>query len=183
MQQWAVREVGNAHSSSIWMEVHCYFNFSTWKTFELLPGIFSVWHWRLKKICLINASMLIAHNGKKHSIMSANLYLRWTIVLCSCALSSAPTLALLRGNSSKQPYPFHPDMEDLVYLGKTPAHLYCANFSFQCLFLKGRSLISCRSLHQEELHFSGGKLSAWVLSRMLWNLWKLKAPTNYSVIF
>lgn len=30
----------------------------------------------LKKRPLINASMLIAHNGKKHSNVSTNLYLR-----------------------------------------------------------------------------------------------------------
>lgn len=34
--------------------------------------------------------MLITHKGKKCLIISANLYLRRTVVLCSCALSSAP---------------------------------------------------------------------------------------------
>lgn len=42
------------------------------------------------------------------------------------------------GASSEQSYLFHPDMADLIYLGKTLPHLYCAGFSFQCLFLKGR---------------------------------------------
>lgn len=39
--------------------------------------------------------------------------------------------ALPGGASSEQAYLFHPDMADLVYLGKTLPHLYCASFSFQ----------------------------------------------------
>lgn len=46
------------------------------KPFKLLPGLFSVGHWRPKKRHLINASTLTAHNGKKRLIVSANLYLR-----------------------------------------------------------------------------------------------------------
>lgn len=70
-------------------------------------------------------------------------------------------------SDSKQPYLFHPGMEVLVGLGKTLAHLYWANFSFQCLVLKSRSSFSCCSPQQKELHFGGGKFSAWVLSKVL----------------
>lgn len=87
-----------------------------------------------------------------------------TLLLCP---QLSPQLTLLRGAGSEQPYLFHPDMEDLIYLGKTLAYLYSATFSFQCLFLKGRLSCGCRSPHQEEPHFSGGKFSAWVLSRVL----------------
>lgn len=39
--------------------------------------------------------------------------------------------ALPGSASSEQSYLFHLDMADLVYLGKTLPHLYCAGFIFQ----------------------------------------------------
>lgn len=63
-----------------------------------------------RKRHLINASMLIIHKGKKCWIISTALYLRWTVVLCSCALRSAP-----RCISAEQPCLFNPGVEHLLY--------------------------------------------------------------------
>lgn len=64
---------------------------------------------------LINASMLITHKGKNCLIISTNLCLRWTVVLCSCACSSSPHCLSAAAASTEQSCLFNPGMEDFLY--------------------------------------------------------------------
>lgn len=61
--------------------------------------------------------MHITHKGKKCLIISTNLYLRWTAVLSSCALSSAPHCLSAAAANAEQPCLFNPgvEVEDLLY--------------------------------------------------------------------
>lgn len=71
---------------------------------------------------LINASILITHKGKKCLIISMNLYLGWTVVLCSCALSSAPHSSSAAAATAEQPCLFNPGVVIQVYIS-TLVHL------------------------------------------------------------